>query len=469
MLERWATNKNNNPKNTIETLNDNAQKDYFDIFTEKYQSKGLDIALEHLKDFFKLELAYNQDSQSNFQEQRHKLETQPGLIISNHPGGLDTLIMLDILKKRISEKGDVKILVAGGELYDRLVSIFSEDIFINAEKGFANLRKIIGESVEHINAGGLLMIYPTGGQEKTFQSGFKSIFKRLPDNAMIYAVNIDEHDLAMASKNTNSGKKDVSRVRVDEIYTTVKEWGDEIAGVNLHEQNDKLTEFYNSKFQESESKKVYTTEKNPEKNELLEKQLESIYDISKKAKEKGCSLYLFAGFADEFLLNNGDIKKKHEDVDFICMRNDAKKVMEALNEIGYTDIKEVFDNGDLYSSELPLKIAAQRGFISVDIPIMDFDEQCQQPFYTITNNDGKKFHIYFEKAFLSDKKIQSPEGELSTVSALGLIQTRIFYSKIEGIELREKDRKAAEALRNKFFPGEDLSNPKFMPKIIEIK
>jgi hypothetical protein len=50
-----------------------------------------------------------------------------------------------------------------------------------------------------------------------------------------------------------------------------------------------------------------------------------------------------------------------------------------------------------------------------------------------------------------------------------LIQTRLFYPTLEGIELREKDRLAAEALRDKFFPGEDLGDRKFMPEIVEIK
>ena len=80
----------------------------------------------------------------------------------------------------------------------------------------------------------------------------------------------------------------------------------------------------------------------------------------------------------------------------------------------------------------------------------------------------KKYRIYFGKDFFSKIPVNTKEGQLSTVSPLGLIQTRLFYPVLEGIELREKDRKAAEALRDKFFPGKNLADKKFMPEIVEM-
>lgn len=200
-----------------------------------------------------------------------------------------------------------------------------------------------------------------------------------------------------------------------------------------------------------------------DRERFLEKeQPEFIEDVFKKAEEKGIDIFLIGGFADEAVLNGGEIKRKHEDVDFVCMRKDMDAVMALLSEVGCEKIKKIMDGQNFYAENLPLKIAAQRGGMTIDVPLLDFDELRQQPYYFLINNEGKKFTIYFEKNIFSD-------GKLGSISPLGLIQTRIFYPSIENIEIREKDRVAAEMLRSKFFPNDDLSDSKFMPEIIEIK
>lgn len=210
-------------------------------------------------------------------------------------------------------------------------------------------------------------------------------------------------------------------------------------------------------------------EEDRERERLRKEQLKFIEDINRIAVGKGISLYLFAGFADDLVLNEGSAIEDHGDVDIICMRKDLNLLIEALREIGCDAVEEESDNPNYYSSkDNPHKINARRGEVSIDIPIMDFDEERQQPYYVITNNEGRKLHIYFDQDFLPDNR--QPVGTLpKTVSPLGLIQTRVFYPQIQDIEWREKDRIAAEALRDRFFPGEDLNDPKFMPEIIEIK
>ena len=99
------------------------------------------------------------------------------------------------MKKNHREK-DVKFLVAGGQFYEFQLEYLARAC-LSAERD----KDPIGESVKHITeSGGLLMIYPTGGQDTEFKSGFKLICQRIPADSMVYAVQIDERDFAIASK-----------------------------------------------------------------------------------------------------------------------------------------------------------------------------------------------------------------------------------------------------------------------------
>ena len=432
-------------------------------FIEKLRSSRLEAAMQNVMETSGIDPKYNEGNEDALAEQRQKLETMPGIMIANHPGRFDTLIVLDILKKRITEKGDVKFLVAGGQFYEFLAGIFGKDLVLSAERS----KDPIGESVKHITEnGGLLMIYPTGGQDTEFKSGFKLICQRIPDNSMVYAVQIDEHDLAMVGKEPADDAK--HNIHVHEVFTNANEWTAELADSLPAEQNHKMTEHYQSLFAEVNAQKTYTTE-SPEDRRKREEQMRIIGELFKNARDREAPLYLFASFADDILLYDGKIAESHGDVDAICLRTDVEKIKEILKEMGCDDIEEETGNPNYYSDGLPLKITAQLGEIEVDIPILDFEEERQEPYYSITNNEGKKYRIYFGKNFFSKKSIDTTAGQLSTVSPLGLIQARLFYPALEGIELRDKDRRAAEALRDKFFPGEDLTDKKFMPEIVEVK
>lgn len=431
-------------------------------FIEKLRSNGLETAIEHVMDTNGIEPKYNEGDEKTLAEQREKLEIMPGMMIANHPGHFDTLIVLDILKKRIIERGDVKFLVAGGPFYEFLAGLFGKDLVLSTERS----KDPIGESVKHITeSDGLLMIYPTGGQNTEFQNGFKLICQRIPDDSMIYAVQIDEHDLAMARNEPADDEK--HSIQVYEVFTTADEWKIELADSEPAEQNHRMTEYYQSKFAEADARKTYTTE-SPEDRRTREEQTRIIGELFKKARNQEIPLHLFASFADDILLHEGKITESHGDIDAICLRSDVEKMKEVLKEMGCDDPEEEIGNPNYYSEGLPLKIKTRFGEIEIDIPILDFDKERQEPYYAITNNEGKKYRIYFGKDFLSKTPVDTTAGQLSTISPLGLIQTRLFYPALEEIEWREKDKKAAEALRNKFFPGEDLADKKFMPEIVEM-
>ena len=431
-------------------------------FIEKLRSDGLEPAVQHVMKTSGIEPKYNEGDQDTLVEQRQKLETMPGMMIANHPGRFDTFIVLDILKKRITERRDVKFLVAGGQFYEFLAGVFGKELVLSAERD----KDPIGESVKHITeSGGLLMIYPTGGQDTEFKSGFKLICQRIPADSMVYAVQIDERDFAIASK-TPVGE-DKNSIQVHEVFTNVDEWTAELADSEPAGQNHRMTEHYQSLFAEVNERTTYTTE-SLEDRKKREEQMRIIGELFKNVRDKEAPLYLFASFADDVLLHDGEIAESHGDIDAICLRADVEKIKEVLREMGCDDIEEETGNPNYYSEELPLKITARLGEIEVDVPILDFDEDRQEPYYSITNNEGKKHRIYFGKDFFSKSPMDTTAGQLSTVSPLGLIQTRLFYPALEEIELRDKDRKAAEALRDKFFPGEDLTDKKFMPEIVEM-
>ena len=321
-------------------------------FIKELRSSGLEPAIQHIMNANGIEPKYNDEDEESLAKQREKLKTMPGIIIANHPGRFDTLIVLDMLKKTITERGDVKFLVAGGQFYEFLAGIFGKDLVLSAERS----KDPIGESVKHITeTNGLLMIYPTGGQDTEFKNGFRLICQRIPKNSMVYTVQIDENDLAMASVQPSDDEK--HKIQVHEVFTNVEEWTSGLDDSEPAKQNHKMTEHYQSLFEEVNVQKTYTTE-SPENRKKREEQTRIINELFKNAYDKKASLYLFASFADDVLLHDGEIAESHGDIDAICLRADLGKIKEILKEMGCHNIEEETDNPNYYSDGIPLKITA---------------------------------------------------------------------------------------------------------------
>ncbi|MFA5750393.1 MAG: hypothetical protein WC895_04180 [Candidatus Shapirobacteria bacterium] len=367
--------------------------EYILDFIKTLRSHGLETAIRSAMDRCGIEPEYSNVSEGALADQREKLDTMPGMMIANHPGRFDTLIVLDMLKKRIAERRDVKFLVAGGPFYELLAEIFGKESVLSAEIN----KDPIGKSVKHIvESGGLLMIYPSGSQDMKFKSGFRSICERVPDDSMVYAVQIDEYDLAVASAQPTDGDK--HRIHVHEAFTNADEWRAELAESRPAERNRRMTQLYLSKFAAVNARKTYMTE-SPEDRKKREEQTRIVSDIFQRANENGIPLYLFASFADDVLLHDGVIAEFHGDIDAICLREHVGEMNTILAEIG-CDTEEETDNQNYYSNSLPLKMRARRGDVEIDIPILDFDDIRQEPYYQLTNNDGKTYRIYFGKNFL---------------------------------------------------------------------
>ena len=67
-------------------------------FIKELRSSGLEPAIQHIMNANGIEPKYNDEDEESLAKQREKLKTMPGIIIANHPGRFDTLIVLDILK-----------------------------------------------------------------------------------------------------------------------------------------------------------------------------------------------------------------------------------------------------------------------------------------------------------------------------------------------------------------------------------
>ena len=51
-----------------------------------------------------------------------------------------------------------------------------------------------------------------------------------------------------------------------------------------------------------------------------------IGELFKNVRDKEAPLYLFASFADDVLLYDGEIAESHGDIDAICLRADVEKI-----------------------------------------------------------------------------------------------------------------------------------------------
>jgi len=232
---------------------------------------GLEAAAHRILEEAKITPAYTleQESQPDFEESRNKLNTEAGLIIANHPGYYDTFLILNALKRK-----DVKIVVSA-ENYESFAPSIGEDLLIKAtnepSEAFAFIRSI----KSHIESGGVVLIYPTGGVDRvnkenkdfTFENGFSVILKRcLKPNDMVYSFHIDENDIKPLvdekisrmpgvisaislhpSLNVNK-LKDEAVVKVDERYSTAEEWQKVLEDADKETKNEMLSKHFTESF-----------------------------------------------------------------------------------------------------------------------------------------------------------------------------------------------------------------------------
>src|SRR6185295_477576 len=121
--------------------------------------------------------------------------TEPGVIICNHPSWGETPAILSVVNRE-----NLKIMVAK-KLYDNLpVEVVDKYFFPNNNdplKSFGVFKRI----QDHISQGGVLLIYPSGGNEvkngADFRGGFRVILQKfLKPDQMVYCFNVNSEDAA---------------------------------------------------------------------------------------------------------------------------------------------------------------------------------------------------------------------------------------------------------------------------------
>jgi hypothetical protein len=206
-----------------------------------------------------------------FEDMRKRLNTEPGLVICNHPGiFFDFPVVLEALHSEIGDRPDVKILVSStyapvyNKLFDKYHFISTEDIM--KPSGFKGLLK-------HIEDGGLVVIFPTGGGEEgtkhriRFEDGLSAVVKKINSDAMVYSFYIDPEGVSKAMKErpamklgvwsgaTMMPEANINNLRpresfdVNEWYSKAGEW-QQLIKDNKGKESEALTDFYLEKSKE---------------------------------------------------------------------------------------------------------------------------------------------------------------------------------------------------------------------------
>jgi hypothetical protein len=210
------------------------------------------------------------EKDENFGAMRHKLNTEAGLIICNHPSMAESPAILSTL-----ERGDIMVVV-GEHVYEASKDPLMVELHqhLVAARNPMMLRTVL----RHINSGGLVLIYPSQNDQKNieenggkmrFKPGFKTILKGLRPEHMVYCFNINSQDAANFNKRhpkfglgselfvhpiLNPNRiKDPQVVRMDEAYTQAEMWQQAIDASPAENPDQVLTDRYLSMFESNKS------------------------------------------------------------------------------------------------------------------------------------------------------------------------------------------------------------------------
>ncbi len=262
------------PKNITKDLKEKVQNSPYIPIAEGMQrlkeEQGLAAAVEKLLAIEKIKPVYTlkQENADLFAESRVKLNTEAGLVIANHPGYFDTFLILNTIKRE-----DVKFVV-NESYFKKYSSILGEENLIAATKDPSLALTFLKSIKTHIENGGVVILYPTGGDDRVdkdkgflFQDGLSVILRKcLAPNHMVYSFKINPEDIkplvtetisrsmGAASAilthdliNTNQLKDEVE-IRVDETYSKAGDWQAILSTVDKEGKNKVLTEHFLNQF-----------------------------------------------------------------------------------------------------------------------------------------------------------------------------------------------------------------------------
>ena len=199
-------------------------------------------------------------SGENLRELRSQLNHEPGIVIANHPGGGDVFAVTKLI-----ERTDVLVLASTWAFKNFKGTTPLFDHFLEVTEDPQKLRTQFQRIKEHITKGGLLVIFPTGGdkEELIFRNGFKFLVENiLRPTDMVYSCWVNPADAASIKKDMGSRTAGVfvegvsgeignlnrlgkaRTLHVDERYTQAQEWKEVVTGSPRREANTTLTQHF---------------------------------------------------------------------------------------------------------------------------------------------------------------------------------------------------------------------------------
>lgn len=226
-----------------------------------YKREGLSGVMDELLKRAGVSVKCIQEENPAFLLMRNRLNTQGGLVISNHPGYFDVPVILQAIKRK-----DVKAMVTE-KRFEQLTALYG-DHFIPARHDARSAKKAIDEICAHIGGGGVFLLFPSGRDEvkyadRGFQSGFRAVIERLDPEAMVYAFQVLSDDIRNMMRQERANPfarlvrlglgihpKPQFQIRLNEAYTTSGDWQKSIEDVRgSNTKNKALTSRYYSLFE----------------------------------------------------------------------------------------------------------------------------------------------------------------------------------------------------------------------------
>ncbi len=213
---------------------------------------------------------YVAENRPEFAEWRERLKTESGLVIANHPGGIDVPAILKTLERK-----DVYFLAAGKNV-QRLADVVGEEHLLETSADPGKVRALFRRIEDILQRGGLVFLFPTGGTDFNgkpiaFKSGFRALIRSLRPEQMVYAFQINTEDFHAAFPIAPSGfvlgssalvkraglvrqHEPFPTVRINERYTTAQEWKDVLKESSPLEANERLAKRYLELFKEGDDR-----------------------------------------------------------------------------------------------------------------------------------------------------------------------------------------------------------------------
>jgi hypothetical protein len=182
-------------------------------------------------------------------------------------------------------------------------------------------------------------------------------------------------------------------------------------------------------------------------------------DLLRRVGAQRPAMYVFGGFAEDALLY-GKTSRRHEDVDVLVIREDLDRYVREFQAAGFQEYHVYLED----PNGLPTVLHSEHAGLAIELCVFDRDEDDRVYFDIFGDPDETHYRIFLPDDTFTHKPVLIDGVELQTVSPLALYQLRAGLGITNSFGgLREKDIKAQQALRAKYFTG--VSEDELRPSI----